>query len=126
MVDQLKTKTITFCLICPEQRVCLVIQRNNENPIVVEMEQLRPVGFWCKRVELADGEYRCRYYGGNVQNLTYYGRAYAENGADDALGLDAIVSVRIGQEGRASQIFPHTTAPANWAAAWDVALHNAN
>jgi hypothetical protein len=85
-----QSQNFTFDVKCPEPRVWLVVKSDNGVAQVVEMRQRSPTN-WSAEVSLTEGEYYCRYYGGDERRVTYYGSATRKDSID--CGMDARVTV---------------------------------
>jgi hypothetical protein len=94
------SKSVTFDLTCPQSRAWLVLTSDDREPHVVEMCQQNRM-LWSASADLSPGEYRCRYYAGDDQNVSYFGPASSEGSIE--CGMDALLSVKIPEESRDPQ-----------------------
>jgi len=86
------SQTLTFYLTSSESRAFLVLKSDNQKPRVLCMERRNP-SVWSASAVLIPGEYRCRYYCGDDQNVSYYGPAHVDGGIE--CGMDTLVSIKI-------------------------------
>ncbi len=84
--------TVTFDLTSPHPRAWLVLTSDNREPYVIEMRQ-RHRRIWSASADLMPGEYRCRYYCGDDQHISYHGPAHIAGSI--GCGMDALYSVTI-------------------------------
>ena len=90
-----QSQQVTFHAACPEPRAWLVLTSANRESHVLEMSQHDGTD-WSVSADLAPGDYRCRYYGGDDRHVTYYGAASTAGSIE--CGMDSLVLIRNPQD----------------------------
>jgi hypothetical protein len=97
------SKSVTFDLTCPQSRAWLVLTSDDREPHVVEMCQQNRM-LWPASADLSPGEYRCRYYAGDDQNVSYFGPASSEGSIECDPGHRFLQSLPRHGRGRGAEL----------------------